>query len=224
MLWRRGLKALKTAGDRQASHQAASDPVERFAELLGAALTGGQAYVAGTARSHKYVPHENPYGWGWRCRGTDEYEEWIPRGTQIGFLAGDGLYLDPDAALKVAREMGRGSSEAISVTKTTLGKRLKERGKLLSTEVDTKRRTITVRRSFMERRADYWHVDPLYLSPHLENLDQSDQNGQDPLPYAEPMWSGFEFDPTNWPKNPTREAEVAKNEMYGTDNSGLSDL
>jgi len=230
-LWRRGLKALKTTADKQTSHQASSDPVERFAELLGAAITGGLAHLSGTDFSRKYVPQSNPYGWGWHCRGIDENEEWIPRGTKIGFLNGEGLFLDPTAALKVAREMERDSSESISVTKRTLNKRLNERGKLLSTDVDTKRGTITVRRSFMERRADYLHIDPLYLSPHLERLDQSDQNGQDPLLSAEPVWSGFEFDPANWaktrprvPTNTARGAEGAKAERYGTDNLELSDV
>jgi hypothetical protein len=207
VLWRRGLRALKTTEDKQASHQAASDPVERFAELLGAAITGGQAHLSGTDFSKKYIPPGNPYGWGWHCTGNDKGEEWVSQGIRIGFLASDGIYLDPDAALKVAREMGRDSSESISVAKTTLNKRLKERGKLLSTDLDTKRGTITVRRSFLGRRAKYLHVDPLYLSPHTEKSDQSDHNGQDPLPYAEPTWSDIEFDPTNWPKNPATDAQ-----------------
>jgi hypothetical protein len=199
-LWRRGWKALCEAGEEQTRYQAANDPVERFAELLSAAIAGGQAHVSGVSLSDKEVP-QNPEGWGWRCVGVDETEEWRPQGKRVGYITRDGLYLIPDVALKVTREMARDSSESITVTKTTLNKRIKERGLLLST--DAKRHTLTVRRTFGGRRADYLHVDPLYLSPHIEKPDQPDQTGQMPLGYAESPGRVPDLYPTNWPKNPT---------------------
>ena len=67
-LWRRGWKALCEAGEEQARYQAASDPVERFAELLSAAIAGGQAHVSGVSLSDKEVP-QNPEGVGLALRG-----------------------------------------------------------------------------------------------------------------------------------------------------------
>jgi hypothetical protein len=58
-------KALEDSAARQESHQAASDPVERFRSLIGSVLSSGAGHVAAPDGTAPAEPHE-PSAWGWR--------------------------------------------------------------------------------------------------------------------------------------------------------------
>ena len=82
--------ALGQAAAAQASRQSASEPVQRFLDLLNAALAAGKAHVAGENGKQPVRPE----GWGWRRQG----DGWQPRGDRVGWLLKGDLHLAPEAA------------------------------------------------------------------------------------------------------------------------------
>jgi len=72
----------------------------------------------------------------WPTIGTGDHErdEWRPQGECVGWVDGEDLYLQPDAAYAAVQKQGRDSGDTLSVTATTLRKRLHERGLLKSSD------------------------------------------------------------------------------------------
>jgi hypothetical protein len=209
-LWARGWRALLEAADAQADHQESSEPTKRFSDLLRAAIDGGAAHVA-DAKDPENVPRDAA-GWGWRSeRFGDSDTIWRPRGDRIGWVEGDGLYLNPEASIRVARLMGQGSSDSLSLTATALSRRLRDKGLLLTTGKSEKRETLLVRKQFEGRRDSYLHLAKTYLSlralPTLKKPDQPDHNGQDPLTYEDSSGQVPPFEPDHSAKNLTTEPD-----------------
>jgi hypothetical protein len=144
--------------------------VIRFFELVRSAIGSGQAHVAST----EGTPPANPDAWGWRDRvigaGQHERSEWSPQGVCVGWLQDEHLFLDPDAAHRIAQRSGDG----INIGAKTLSKRLRERGKLVS--VDATRGTNTVRRTLIGKRRDVLHVN--VSDVWAQKPDQSAQSDQ----------------------------------------------
>jgi hypothetical protein len=191
-LWVRAWRALGKAAAAQSQHQATSEPTRRFRELLSAAVASGRAHIADPGGDNPKTPE----AWGWRMvlvgAGEFEREEWRPQGECVGWLKGEELYLQPDAAYAAVQRQGRDSGDALTVTVTTLRKRLHERGLLRST--DQKRQVLTVRRTLASQRRDVLHLRSDFLSPLCTEPDQPDHQAQEPLPYTEyvpPLWSGI---------------------------------
>src|SRR5439155_19421009 len=84
-----------------------------------------------------------------------------PLGSCVGWVSGETLYLDRDAALAEVQRLGRDAGDPLAVTGPTLAKRLHERGYLVST--DTTRNTLYIRK----RPAG---VPRAVLHLHTENL------------------------------------------------------
>src|SRR5262249_8967635 len=82
--------------------------------------------------------------------------EWQPQGTRVGWLDGEQLYLDPEAAYAAAQTMAGKKGESITVTPRTLWARLKEKGLLVST--GTRRGTNTTRRTLQGHRQAVLHL------------------------------------------------------------------
>jgi hypothetical protein len=135
-------EALGRAAAHQAYLQAASEPAQRFVDLLGAAIVAGKAHVASLSGRHP----EFPAGWGWRK--TDE-SGWAARGDRVGWLDQDTVYLEPDAAFAAAQRLAGDGGEPLAVTLTILQKRLHERGMLAA--VDVARDRLTLRKT-VERK------------------------------------------------------------------------
>jgi hypothetical protein len=140
--------ALGEAASRQTSFQQGSDQVQRFFGLLRAALAAGKAHVA---NKQGYSPKE-PKSWGWSIPAND----WLPRGTLVGWVDGNSLYLEPEAAYAVAQAMAQAGGEPLTVSSKTLHKRLKERGLLAST--DRQRGRLVVRRTLEGHRREVLHL------------------------------------------------------------------
>lgn len=153
-LWDRAWPTLLEVGRAQGVHQEASEPVQRFIELLGAALASGVAHVA-TAEGN--APPE-PGAWGWR-EIDDDYR---PQGKRVGWLDGGYLYLNSDAALVAAQEVGRNLGESLPIGSRTLRKRMSEKDLLQSQ--DTVRETYTVRRRLEGRERHVIHLLASVLS------------------------------------------------------------
>ena len=106
-LWQRCWDALGEAAAAQGDHQADSEPVGRFFELLISALSSGRAHLAGPGGGSP----DQPKAWGWREEesGTGSFGRngFQPRGERIGWLDGGEIYLDPDAAYAAAQKLTR---------------------------------------------------------------------------------------------------------------------
>ena len=144
---------LETAS-AQSAHQQASDPAQRFLELLQAAVSSGRAHIADR---NGHSPDESPEAWGWRSKviGAGEHER-QPLGKGIGYVVGDDLYLIPDAAYSVAKRMGSETSEGVTPTPVSLYKRLNEAKSLIST--DKSRETLKIRRMLESKLQDVLHL------------------------------------------------------------------
>jgi hypothetical protein len=138
----RSWRALGAAAAHQVTLQLASEPARRFVDLLNAALVSGRAHLA--ARSGGQPPGAT--GWGWR---QDGFESWQPRGDRIGWVAGDTVFLEPEAAYAAAQRLAHDGGELLAVSNTTLFKRMHERGMLAV--VDAGRNRLTVRKT-VERK------------------------------------------------------------------------
>ena len=127
-LWTRAWRALGEAARRQAQHQASEDPVARFIDLLAAAVASGHAHVADAGTGE--TP-EDPRRWGWRsgdAQNDPRRDEWRSRGELVGWLEGKELLLEPEVAYACAQKLARSQGDDLAMSKTTLYKRLHERG------------------------------------------------------------------------------------------------
>jgi hypothetical protein len=181
-LWDRAWGSLGEAAASQAHHQAGAEPAQRFVELLRSALASWRAHVAGPNGGK---PEEDEGAWGWR---RNDYGHDEPHGARIGWLDGDGVWLDPDASYAAAQRLGQEVGDRLAVQPQTLRKRLNERGILAST--DGRRKTLTLRKSFEGQRREVLHLDRETLSPPVSEPAQSDQIDLD-APASEPSWEGF---------------------------------
>jgi hypothetical protein len=181
-LWTNAWKALGEAARRQGEHQAGAEPAQRFVELLRSAIASGRAHVAGPDGNR---PDAGEGAWGWRLNiyGTHE-----PKGDRVGWLEGDALYLDPDAAYAAAQGLGHEIGDRLAVVPQTLRKRLKERGMLCT--LGERRQTLTVRRSFEGQRREVLHLAAATVAPRVMDPDEPEPPGPDGELQAV-SWSGF---------------------------------
>jgi hypothetical protein len=122
-----GWKALGQAAAAQAHHQAASEPTERFLQLLGAAIASGTAHFASPSGD---AP-ETPEAWGWRRHMLGSQ----PQGRRAGWVDGTDLYLEFDAAYSVAQAMGQSVGDGLTIQPQTLLKRMHDRNPLLPSNI-----------------------------------------------------------------------------------------
>lgn len=120
---------LTEAARRQAELLAGEDPALRFIQLIIAAITSGQAYIADATTGTEPFDAEN---WGWR--------DGEPRGILIGWNSGELIYLQPDSAFMVAQRMASTQGAALAIGQKTLWKRMQEQGYIA--EADPGRNTI----------------------------------------------------------------------------------
>ncbi len=152
-LFGRGWKALMAATRSQHRLQADSEATQRYLELLTAALAAGKAHVADLMGG---AP-DDAGAWGWRAVDpNDDYALWLPQGDRIGWVSGESLYLNTDAAFNAAQRMGQESGDTLTVGPKTLNKRLHERGLLEST--DQARDTLYVRKTAQGAQQKVLHL------------------------------------------------------------------
>jgi hypothetical protein len=153
-----GLRAMARA---QAAHLQAAEPVPLFQRLLCSALASGRAHVASTTGGR---PDETPDAWGWRQEPTNSGLEWKPQGRRVGWVEGEDLFLDPDAAHAEVQRLAGDQGESFPIASKTLSKRLDEKKKLKTTERG--RGKLTVRKVLEHRRMDVWHLSALEVLGH----------------------------------------------------------
>ena len=201
-------EALGVAANRQADHLAASDQVQLYLELLNASFMSGSAHLVNKDGG---VP-VNPQVWGWKSWHPTEPNidglsgEWMRRGSQIGWVTEEGIFLDHHAAFKAANQMAGQDGEGITISVGTLNKRLKEKGMLAS--VDEKRGKILIRRTLESKRRDVLHLKLSALIPEIEaqqaHLAPDPHLGAKKEVLGDDKWAatelrGQEIDPTKGP-------------------------
>ena len=129
----RAEKALRALMARQCDNQAEENEVRRFISLLQSALSAGRCHVSD--RHHQGAPAHLPHAWGWRSVPTGAEdgkpaEVGRPQGQRIGWTDGHTLWLDGEAAYATAQTYARDQGGLFEISKTTLWKRVHERGLL----------------------------------------------------------------------------------------------
>ena len=161
--WQKWLLALRDTARMQAQHQTASDPVLRFVSLIRAAISSGEAHIAGENGQNPC----NAGAWGWRQRttgtGDNTDDVWEPKGQRIGWLVDQDLYLEPDSSYRAAQRIAGDVGEAMPITSRTLHKRLQDSRLLASTNAE--RGTLTVRRTLEGARRYVLHLRAATIMP-----------------------------------------------------------
>jgi hypothetical protein len=147
---RAGLLAM---AQHQADHQQAAEPAAHFMRLGRAALASGRAHIASLTG---VTPAESPEAWGWRKEDTHEGPTWKPQGRRIGWIEGEAVYIDPEAAHAEAQRLAVEQNDSLAVSCQTLGKRLQER-RFLSCS-DQERERLTVRKVCQGVRRAVWQM------------------------------------------------------------------
>ena len=173
---------------------ACSEPTQRYLELLSAVLASGRAHITGP--DGQRPPSPERMGWRKHSEGTGAYQQdkWRPVGHRIGWIDGDDLYLEPEAAYAAAQHLAKESDDSISVKPKTLHKRLHERGLMVT--IDEARGVLTIRKTLEGTRRTVLHLRAGSLfSTKPDQYDQPDQDAnnldtQDPINWAN---SGSDF-------------------------------
>ena len=151
---------MRACGARSSRLRAASQSINekpirsRFLGLLRAAIAAGRAHVA--ARNGGIPDDPGTRGWcSSRPARNPGRAEWLPQGARVGWLDGENLFLDIDAAYGVARAAAAGV-DGIAVGIQTLIKRLHQSGRLKS--IDERREKLKIRRVIDGRRLEVLHL------------------------------------------------------------------
>jgi hypothetical protein len=176
-LWKRGWEALLVAGDVQQQYQLSSEPTQRFLELLRSGIASGSAHIA----SPNGDQPDNAQSYGWRRNtvgtGDHEREEWRPQGKRIGWVDGNNLYLEPDSSYTLAQELTKHTGEGLTIGKTILHKRLRDR-KLLRTFEGKRGLTARVTLEGVRQPVLHFHTSDLLEPAQSAQSAQSPQSAE----------------------------------------------
>jgi hypothetical protein len=155
-LWQRCRKALAEVGAEQEKYMRDGDPVRMYLRSLHALIASGRAHLAQASMAGG-VPGE-PARWGWSDERAGVEPSplqpevtplWRPRGDRLGWVAGEDVYLQPDAAYQAARQWADSAGARIGVSERTLHRDLRDRSLLESTDGPH----LTVRRDLSGQRS-----------------------------------------------------------------------
>lgn len=168
-------RAIVQVGRLQAVYLSSGEPATRFIELLGSVLSSGGAHIADPGGAN---PRE-PGVWGWRHIETGDSASWRAQGPRIGWTDGEDLWLDPDASLAAVQELSRRAAEPYTISRTTLAKRLAERGLLASTDLETNRECVAIRKSIGGARMQVLHLKASLLVSEFQPETALFDDGRD---------------------------------------------
>lgn len=141
--------ALAQVAQAQADYQRDSDPAERFLPLLLGLLESKRAHLANVDEPTEPPSHPERWGWTWQENLSGHLEapqgRWMAQGPQIGWLAGEDVLLNPEAAYAALSKLASEQGEPLP-TPRTLWKRLGERGIIRVQKEGDSTRTQTVAR------------------------------------------------------------------------------
>lgn len=154
--WRRALGAFDSLVTHQERTQETADPTFAFVLAIPTVLSSGRGHIAMTDGS---AP-ENPGSLGWRKTG----ENWQPGGQRIGWYDPPqaSIYLEPGTAYSLVQQVTKEAGDALTLSLSTLKRRLKQASLLSST--DDKRESVTIRRMIEGGQREVLHFSPALLS------------------------------------------------------------
>src|SRR5262249_13426232 len=127
-----GWLALLEAAEDQKREVADQDPARRFLTLVAAAITSGRGHLVSPKTG---AEPEAPEAWGWQpVTLKNDAPGWQPRGHLLGWIAGDEILLEPEAAFAAAQHLAAEQGDHLPGTQQQLYRRLKDTGLLLATE------------------------------------------------------------------------------------------
>jgi hypothetical protein len=134
--------ALRCGATAQAVEQAQEDPVEMFVSGIASALASGRAHL--TSRDGT-EPANAPSLFGWRKVPKNGAEDcWLAQGDRIGWLASDRILILPDESIAVIERVLREQGRSIAISRSALGKRLREKGWLIEVSNNTFTKVVSI--------------------------------------------------------------------------------
>ena len=133
----------------QATEQAQQDPVDMFVNAIRSALASGRAHLTSKDGTQ---PAYAPSLLGWRKTtktyegktAGDIYYDWSPQGDRIGWLASEYVWILPDESIAVIEGVLREQGRSIGISRSTLGKRLRENKWLIETGKDSFTKVVNI--------------------------------------------------------------------------------
>jgi len=159
------MNGIDEAAIQQTEWQSPMDPAEQYRNLLTSALEAGMCHVADYC-DPSGPPHDFAEMLGWRRLTKADNNsrkptcEMRPSLNRVGYLDTTNkiLYLDTQASLAAAKQMGERSGDTLTTSSTMLGKQLKTKGWLVQTEnechISVKRKIADSRHRFYAVKAD----------------------------------------------------------------------
>lgn len=138
-LEKRARMAVLAAIQGQAEYLESADPIERYRYLLREAIASGKAHVR--------APGEEP-----------------GPGVHLGWTLAHGTYLYPAVSLSLAKRMAEAVGDPLPFSGQTMNQRLLERGWLVSTNQEMKRKSTAIRRTFAGKTETVLHLRPGFLA------------------------------------------------------------
>lgn len=168
--------ALRLVMQAQHQYQKASDEVERFVALLRGSFASGECHVC--SHLNQGPPISKPHMWGWRA--AEVGGEKIGRGQMIGWINEiDGqIWAEPEALFKTVQKFASSQNDPILMNKSTLWKRLLERGLLAKFDTDKN----GIKRPDAKQTIDGGRKRVLFF--HVDLITQPDKEAAKP----EPRW------------------------------------
>ena len=105
-------EALNEQAQTQLSLVAGTDPASRFVALIAAAISAKRANIAAT--NGKEPENATALGWDYKVSGENVY--FAANGPVIGWIEGDELYLEAEAALACAKKLAHEQGNELSFT------------------------------------------------------------------------------------------------------------
>jgi hypothetical protein len=168
--------ACLAAAAEQAAHVQAADPAVFFLRLLAAVFTSGRAHLAvrrADGSDEGVADDQAPLervGW---LNGS-------PSGHRIGWVEGENLYLEPEAAFAVVQDLAREQGDAIAVQSRTLWRRLREKNLLASYDQKRGHNTVRIRVEQARYNVLHLHASSLYSAKHRPHRPHRPQEAKNP--------------------------------------------
>jgi hypothetical protein len=168
-MWTRVWRALADVGAEQERYGGDVQPWLVYLRSLAALIASGRACLVNL---HGQAPANGTrWGWWWDESGDGSFRT---RGDIIGWVDGDDVFLQPDAAYNAARRFADGTPAPLAVTKYAVHKMLHERGVLLTTG---KSGRLTIRKRTLAGNPTVLHIAAKSLEAVDEHDDEQEVGG-----------------------------------------------